>query len=186
MKLLIVATEYPPGPGGIGTHAFELSKHLAQLGWTLTVVASQDYATSENVMAFNETLPFQVYTLPRVPNKVRQIWERYRLVNKCWAEIRPDIVLATGDSAVYLTAGLAQRYHTPWVAVEHGRSPLTWERWLKRWAFSSATAVVAVSEYSQQRLKQLGIRARRWYVIPNGADPDTFFLLPTVESIAIR
>lgn len=186
MKLLIIATEYPPGPGGIGTHAFELSKHLCQYGWDVTVVASQDYVTSEDVRAFNETLPFHVYSLPRLSNKARQYWERYHLVNQCWSKVQPDFVLASGDPAVYLTSVLAHRYRTPWIAIEHGRNPQTWERWLKRWAFSSATTIVAVSEYSQKRLKQLGVQARHWFVIPNGADHTTFVQLPSTDSSAVR
>ena len=53
MRALIVSSEFPPGPGGIGTHAFELAGGLVRQGWDVEVLTSQDYATDREVVEFN-------------------------------------------------------------------------------------------------------------------------------------
>ena len=32
-RLLLLSSEFPPGPGGIGMHAYQLARHLAARGW---------------------------------------------------------------------------------------------------------------------------------------------------------
>ena len=43
-RLLLLSSEFPPGPGGIGTHAYQLARHLTARGWVVTVVTAQEYA----------------------------------------------------------------------------------------------------------------------------------------------
>lgn len=38
MRLLLLSSEFPPGPGGIGTHAFHLASQLAYRGLELHVL----------------------------------------------------------------------------------------------------------------------------------------------------
>src|SRR3990172_5729757 len=63
MRLLVVSTEFPPGPGGIGTHAYQISKHLQQLGWEVMVVTKQENAEDNAIRAFNELQPLRVITV---------------------------------------------------------------------------------------------------------------------------
>jgi phosphatidylinositol alpha-1,6-mannosyltransferase len=93
-------------------------------------------------------------------------------VVKSW---RPHVIIASGEQAVWLSSIVLGDRGIPWVAIWHGVSPKEgWKRALTRWSYSRARAVIAVSEYSHQRLLQLGVHPRCHYVIPNGADSDYF------------
>ena len=43
-RLLLLSSEFPPGPGGIGTHAYQLARHLTAPGGAVTVVPAQEDA----------------------------------------------------------------------------------------------------------------------------------------------
>ncbi|PWT93989.1 MAG: hypothetical protein C5B54_00910, partial [Acidobacteria bacterium] len=57
-RLLILSTEFPPGPGGIGTNAHQLALHLLKLGWDVAVLCSQDFVSDAEISAFNDVQPF--------------------------------------------------------------------------------------------------------------------------------
>jgi len=181
MRLLILSSEFPPGPGGIATHAYQLARHLIQLGWEVTVITPQDYATDEEIRAFNHSQPFSIIRLRSVPTVPLLAIYRYIKVHSVIRHWRPDILLASGDRAIIMAACITRQFRTPWLAVEHGRIPPRWERPLKRWAFRQATGVVCVSRYTWQRMLAMGIRPRLGRVIPNGADPTRFKILSSRE-----
>jgi len=174
MEVLVVSNEFPPGPGGIGTHAHELSREGARRGWRVTVVTNQDYADREEARGFREASPLRIIETPRRRPPLAAVLNRLRVVRRALRG-RPDIVIATGVSSVWLLALLGRR--VPWVAIGHGTefvTPAAWRRLVNRWAFGRAHAVVCVSGFTAGRLVAAGIRPRRLEVIPNGADHDRF------------
>ena len=56
MRLLLSSSEFPPGPGGIGSHAFQVARNLLGLGWEVKVLSPQDYSTDEEIESFNPGL----------------------------------------------------------------------------------------------------------------------------------
>ena len=174
MRLLLLTSEFPPGPGGIGTHAQQLAHQFLRVGWEVSVITSQNYAAAADIEAFNQAQPFPVVRLSPLKVAPIKVAYRWRIASRWIRRWQPDIMLASGDREVLLCAQLARRYRLPWVAVEHGRIPPRWERPLKLWAFQQATSVVSVSRYSWKRLLMLGVSPRSGRVITNGADADRF------------
>jgi phosphatidyl-myo-inositol dimannoside synthase len=174
MRLLIHSTEFPPGPGGIGTQAWELARNLSLLGWDVCAVAPQDYATEQEIIAFNSASPFRVVRVPRARGRAKNILDRMRSLFQVMANWSPDAVIATGDRAVYGSAFASRRYTCPWLAVEHGRLPHGWEMAAKKWAVRRASALISVSRYTRDEVRKNGIRARCYEVIENGADATRF------------
>ena len=169
MRCLIISSEFPPGPGGIGTHAWELARQLTRLGWGIQVLARQAYADDDEILSFNEDQEFPVQRLPASKANAR------RLLKRAIAEKRPDILVATGRPALWLTAGATSVPAR--VAIVHG-SELTMgshlARWLTRRAIERMSGVVCVSEFTSRKMTEVGIRPTASRVIPNGADPDRF------------
>ena len=64
-EVLIVSQEFPPGPGGIGSHAYSMAKSFHEKGIDVTVVASMDYVTPQQVEAFDNKQPFKVVRFDR-------------------------------------------------------------------------------------------------------------------------
>ena len=177
MKLLIISSEFPPGPGGIGTHAWQIGCQLSVLGWDVAVVTPQDYADEGEVVRFNALSPIRVVRLKHIPGPPIEAIYRYKRAARVIKDWHPDVMLASGDRSVWLASRLSHIRSTPWIAVGHGTEFGTrsrWERVLSRRALRRATAVVCVSEYTRSRMHAAGIRGRREQVIPNGADPSVF------------
>ena len=174
-RLLIIASEFPPGPGGIGTHAFQLAMNLARQGWKVTVASPQNYVTQEEIEKFNEARPFTILRLAAGPNPTLAFLKRLFTVRQILKEVRPDVILASGDRMIYLAAVTAGTI--PWMAVEHGRSPQGVEKVVKKWAFEKASRVICVSKHTERQMSLQNIKPLRTSVIYNGADPEAFFVI---------
>ncbi len=185
MRLLLLSSEFPPGPGGIGTHAYQIGAQLSALGWEVVVATPQDYAPSGEIESFNATAPIRIVRLRHIPGPPLEAAYRYRALAKIIREWRPDAMLASGERSVWLAARLSRIRGTPWIAVGHGTEFGTrnrWERALTRGSFGAANALVCVSEYTRSRMHAAGVHGRREHVIPNGADPSAFRILPATAN----
>lgn len=181
MNVLVFSSEFPPGPGGIGTHAYELTRGLRKYAIDVSVLASQDYATEDEVAEFNAAQPFPVRTLSRkggvggTPVRLQELRDEV-------ARAEADVVIATGLRSILLTSRLRDEI---WVAIGHGKEfgQKGWRSWVTRRAYRHADAIVCVSNYTRARMRQMGISVDVEEVIPNGADVDRFHPLPR-ESVA--
>ena len=184
MRLLLVASEFPPGPGGIATHAYYVARYLSELhGWDVQSIAPQDDTIKSERLAFNSNLPFVLQrvagrnTLSRGLSYLRQV----RAAINAW---NPDIILASGQRAVWVSSLLAG--DTPLAAVAHGTDLTVGgsiARSITRRAYSRADQVIAVSEATRQRVYKLNIHLPAVTVIPNGADDDLFTMDSTHTSL---
>jgi len=185
-RLLLLSSEFPPGPGGIGAHAYQLARHLTARGWSVSVATPQAYVPAETRDAFNRRQPFAVRTLPE--REAGRLWwaARLRAVGGLVRAARPDVLVATGRRALWLAAALGAAYRLPYVAVGHGtefHSDSRLMRALTGQALARAAAVVAVSEYTAGLVRAAG-RPRRLLVIPNAADGERF--RPGQDADALR
>ena len=181
MRLLFVSTEFPPGPGGIGTHAYEIAKHLMKLEWDVIVLTKQENADDNAIRVFNESQPFHVTTVKSQPFKALKFlsWlhQTFSLAKSC----KPNVLVASGISAILIAALVARFYRLPLIVVTHGEFPDAWQlRWM-RWSCRQAKALVCVSEYTRQQMNSIGIKSEVTTVIPNGGDPCLFRPLPERE-----
>jgi phosphatidylinositol alpha-1,6-mannosyltransferase len=186
MRLLVLSSEFPPGPGGIGTHAYELSRHLHRRGWDVIVVAPQDYADPTEVARFNALQPFRICSAGVSGSRLKRSIRRVVTTLSAVRNTTPDVVLATGSASVSTAACLRRR--RPVVAVAHGPevSPAgAASRLLARASFSRADVVVCVSEFTRQRLGRL-VQAADVTVITNGGDDETFAPAAIERTRAVR
>ena len=175
MRLLVLSSEFPPGPGGIGTHAHQLSHHLHRLGWDVTVVAPQDHVAPADAAAFNAHQPFRVCSVAVGGGRTIRSARRVATTFAALRQEQPDVVVATGTASVRMAACLPHR--RPVVAVAHVRevTPVgTAARRLASASFGRADAVVCVSEFTRRNLDALGPAPADVAVIPNGADDEMF------------
>jgi len=186
VRVLILSSEFPPGPGGIGTHAYQLAMQLFRLGWSPVVLTAQDYLSGDEIAEFNRRQPFPIETFRRPPSTLLKAAYRYHQTRRWLLDARPDVIVASGQRSVWVAAATLRNHDMPWVAIGHGAEfgcRRGWERKLVVSAFNRASAVVCVSRYTQQLMNDCGVRPKNSYVIPNGADQDTFVTLsaPAVE-----
>lgn len=179
-RVLIVASEFPPGPGGVGTHAYQAARELCRRGWQVVVVTPQEYASRSEIAAFNDAQPFRIVRLRAVPGSVLEAVYREATLLRWIHRLAPHVILASGSRAVLIAALGCRVLKLPWMAVGHGSEfGLGGLRGLGvRWAFRGATAVVCVSQYTLRRMHAVNIHPRAEFAIPNGADRARFRVLP--------
>jgi phosphatidylinositol alpha-1,6-mannosyltransferase len=189
-RLLLIASEFPPGPGGIGTHAHQVAVQLAARHWDVQVLASQDHVDEARIAPYNAALPFPLHRFRRLdsapPVKAAYRFARSAELLRHW---RPDVIVASGERMVWIGAGLSRSHRLPMVAVGHAMEfnvPRRWNRFLNRAAFQSAAGLVCVSQYTWKQMERMGIRPARGAVIPNGADAERFHPVPDDEGRAFR
>ena len=187
-RVLLISSEFPPGPGGIGTHAHQLASGLAGLGWEPLVLTSQDYVADSEIARFNAAQPFPVVRFRRVPFAPAEALYRGAVLSRWIRRSEPNAVIASGSRSVWLAASRLRGGAMPWLAVGHGSEfgAGGWEGYAVRWAFGQATEVVCVSEFTREWMRRSGVSPRRESVIHNGADDRQFRRLAADDAKAAR
>lgn len=186
--LLFLSTESPFGPGGIGRHAWELSRALARLDWSVRMLAPPPTGQSNSPIRCADS-PVEVRSLDRRGPNPMWILRRSLQVIKSAFDPEPDAVLTSGMRATWVGAVVSVFTAKPLVVVGHGseyKGGTLAQTLLNRWALRRAASVVAVSRYTAALVRSSAKHARRLVVIPNGVDAEKFRPLGSIEEIRER
>src|SRR5690606_23857699 len=97
---LILTSEFPPLPGGIGNHAYNLSKHLQQSGYNVTVIT--DYRNRMEDDVFDQQQAFKIVRIKRnITTYLNRILKAFSLVKSY------QIIIASGKFSLWLGAFLS-------------------------------------------------------------------------------
>lgn len=166
--IVLVTSEFPPLPGGIGNHAYHLALYLSKYNYEVTVVADQRTHIDQSEKDFDLSLPFLVKRIPlknfRALMYVNRIIVTFRLIKN------GDFVIATGKFSLWNVALCTYVLKCPNMAIVHGsevnfRSPLL--RTAINKALKRFDRIVAVSQYTKELMAHL---KKHVEVIPNGID----------------
>lgn len=185
MQVLILSAEFPPGPGGIGTHAHQLALQLLERGWRVSVMTVQEIADEPSIGAFNRSVPFVLERLRQIGPGPIKLAVRFAAVSRRILRDRPDLIIASGERMVWLAALLERTHRVPYVAIGHAMEfnvPSRWQQAATKYAFEHAAGVVCVSQFTWNQMRRRGIQPRAGRVIPNGADATRF--APTTREAA--
>lgn len=188
-SIFIVSTEFAPGPGGIGSHAYQVAKELHNLGWEVTVFTEQANCPEEEIIAFNNSSPFKVNRLYPTPSVALLLKKFLKIFFTAFFR-RPDLVMGTGKHGSWFAVLAGKLALVKTVVIGHGTefisemSPRS--RRLNDWVYSSANGIVYVSHYTRKLAENAGIKNRAPFVIHNGADGTAFYPLPADEIQAFK
>jgi phosphatidylinositol alpha-1,6-mannosyltransferase len=171
-QILVIASEFPPGPGGIGQHASSLVHALSSYQ-PVTVLAHQDYAEPSEIAVFNGQLSNQVTLIPFVRR-----WGKLQLIYKIITAIKlykrllPERVIVTGRFPVWVGGVLKVLFKDSRVyGFAHGSEVTVQGGLLSKITYASLRkldAVFAVSAFTKEQLKPAKMSFIQ--VIPNGID----------------
>lgn len=165
-RILIVTSEFPPLPGGIGTHAYQLARHLSDKGCEVRVIADQRSQDADSELDFDKGLAFEVKRIPL--KRLRFMMYLQRIFITFQSFKTHDAVFASGKFALWNVSFCSQFYKTPILAIIHG-TEVNFKGYLLRssinWALKRFNTIVAVSNYTKQLVAHL---KREVVVIPNG------------------
>lgn len=175
-RVLVVSSELPPGPGGIGAHAHAVAVELAGQGRDVALLGCQHYASVAEREAFNRAAPVPITTFSDRGDPLRSAAVRLGELQRLIASFRPDVVLASGGRVLWLASLACRRAGVPFVAVAHGTElgGAPWHRRLTRMSLDRSARVIAVSQFTAGLVQELGVRRPTIDVVPNGADATRF------------
>jgi phosphatidylinositol alpha-1,6-mannosyltransferase len=174
-RILIISSEYPPGPGGIGHHAYSLSCGLHRSGHHVEVLTVSDYASEEEKGIFDSRQAFGITRYPRIGWRT-QI-KRFSMSLDKVAVGRFDWIFLTGKFSLWtgLVLKCFQRRQKT-LCILHGSEVKPSNPFLR--AFTNLSVgvcdrVVSVSLFTSSLLPDGLRRKKDPTVIPNGIDFDS-------------
>ncbi len=170
MHYLIISSEFPPGPGGIGKHAWSMAKALVHNGVQVDVVSNMDHAEEAAIASFLNTLPqgMKVYRVKR--QGVQTYINRLRAIERLCRDNKYDKIIVTGQFSLWI-GGWLKRSGKQVTSFVHGTELYIGgaiKRMLTRNALKSLDEVYAVSNYTAGLTEQ--IIHKKVKVLPNGLD----------------
>ena len=171
-EVLIVATEFPPGPGGIGSHAYSMAKALHSKDVEVTVVSPADYVTKDEARNFDKK---QAFTIVRYDRSQRfHYLKRFSTATK---NVKPNVILS-GKFALWIGLWLKIRHpKINTIGILHGsevKPSNLFDRILTHLSIASLNKVVAVSLFTKSLIPKWTIKKKTVEVIPNGIHPEEF------------
>lgn len=169
---MIVVWEFPPGPGGIGQHAFGVARALHHNGYETAVLTSGDYAEPEEIRAFdqiNSDLAITRVYGSRISRPVRRLATVIRVARSK----RPRFLFLSGRTGVWfaLPLRLVLGKRTTIVAFLHGSEVKPGKWWIRAINQASLHHVnfsVCVSSFTRGLLPTSVLRRMEVRVVPNG------------------
>ena len=165
-NILLITSEFPPQPGGIGQHAYDLAHHLA-VTEKVMVLADQRSTDGNEENKFDAQQNFQVKRTPRYA--ILLFTYVQRLIISLQLAGKSDVVLVSGKFSLW-QGGLIRLFkNQPIIAIIHGTEVSLGNPYLKRLTelcLQSFDHVIAVSHYTLDLIKHLELQQTS--VIPNG------------------
>ena len=172
-KLLLFASEFPPQPGGIGNHAWNLACELHRRGVMVRVIVEGRENGGDSERSFDAAAPFDVLRIPFAVVGIRQL-RRTLLYTKQLRSWNPDFVIASGRFPLLLVAGVPA--DSVKVAVLHGTeagAPGSLSRKTMLAALRRFATKIAVSDFTRGYF-EFAADDPKVVVIPNGVSGDRF------------
>ena len=165
-KILIITSEFPPQPGGIGNHAYNLATQLQLNGCSVTVLTDMRSKAGIEESQFDAKLPFKIVRIKRYSvllfTYLQRIFKYRSLVTK------NTKVLASGKFSLWMVGLDLLLNKKRKYAVIHG-SELNLKGFNKKLtnkALLNFNRIIAVSNYTKSLVAQL--KHSSVAVIPNG------------------
>ena len=170
--IVLLTSEFPPLPGGIGNHAYHLAEYLCDSGYQVSVIADQR-DTKENEEVFDSSLKSKVYRVAlkrfRVFMYLKRMWLCFKLSKSA------DVLVCSGKFPLWIGALLKSLIAAKTIAVIHGTEVNFTNPRLKKSMNASLVrfdTIIAVSNFTKRLVAHLNLNAIT--VIPNGVSMPVF------------
>lgn len=164
-----MASEFPPQPGGIGNHAYNLANNLSIHGYKVGVITDNRSYSGKDENQFDSQLDFVVHRTTRL--KIRSIMYLTRL-RSLFRQIRSShIIIASGKFPLWIVAFSSLLYKRKYIGVLHG-TEVNFKNLFLRTSINISLQrflkLIAVSNFTKS-LVGPAIRTKV-VVVPNGFD----------------
>ncbi len=183
-KILLIVSEFPPGPGGIGNHAFNLAKYLKLNSCDITVLTISDFAEEKDEKEFDSLQKFDVFRFKRFDSRLKTTSGRIKTIRQFLNKENYSHVIFSGRYPL-MTSVFLNKYHkhSKFISIVHGgdvNSDNAIEKYLIKKALQKSDLIIPVSNYSGSFIDKR-INKEKIKVIPNGFDLDNIEQLKVSE-----
>jgi len=100
-SVLILVWEFPPGPGGIGQHAYSVAEALHRQNFRVTILTTSDYGTPIEIKSFD--VQHTHLKIVRVAgSRIEQHINRIQLALRLAIRVKPVHIICSGKGALWL------------------------------------------------------------------------------------
>ena len=182
-NILLVVSEFPPGPGGIGNHAYNLAKYLRLNGIQIKVLTVSDFASEEDVKSFDKSQMFEIFRFKRYDNRLKTTAERFKAIKSYLNKEKFSHIIFSGRFPLMISV-LLNKFHknSKFISIVHGGDINTdngIEKFLINKALKNSDLIIPVSNFSGSFIDKK-ISRDKINVIQNGFD------FENIEDINIR
>ncbi len=174
MKFLLISSEFPPGPGGIGRHAFSLAKEL-RMSNELTILTNQDWAEEKEKYTFNteelKGVSFKRLLGRNIPGY--RLWRVAQAISVA-KKLKPAQVFLTGKYSLWIGLVLKKLgIRATYIGFVHGSEVgrLADDR-LTQKSLNALNRIVPVSNFTKSLVELFITDKSKIHVLPNGVDAD--------------
>ena len=196
-KVLVISSEFPPGPGGIGNHAFNLSNELSKRGYQIIINTKSDYVDKSQEVLFDMKCSFKIFRFKRKKNILQNWIHRFKTIRRTILKYNIKHVIISGEFSIW-TIPLIKIYKDIKITtIIHG-TELGQHAYL-RWTLfciEKSNNIISVSNFTKSLIpKKLklkthvinnGVDIDKWRITDDRRTLDNFPILITVGSISDR
>lgn len=171
-KILMITSEFPPGPGGIGNHSYNLAKNLSSKGLEISVLVISDIFFSSH--SFNNDNTFKVY---RILNK--NLFKYFKLIFYVARYIilnNKVKFIITGHLPIIIFGNIFRFFCKDAIGIIHGHETLMGGNLVKFFTKNSLlkmNTIIAVSKFSKLKVLEK-VKHSKIEIINNGFDKKRF------------
>ena len=167
-KLSLITSEFPPQPGGIGNHSYNLAIQLSDY-YDVYVVTDNRSKVGNEEFVFDQKLPFGTKRLKQQSFRVFMYVKRLFAIGKAIRSSK--LVIASGKFSLWSVGFFSLFFKRRYIAILHG-SEVNFKSFLLRTSINLSLQrfdlLIAVSSFTKSLLKK---QSSPVVVIPNGHDP---------------
>jgi phosphatidyl-myo-inositol dimannoside synthase len=172
-KILLISSEFPPGPGGIGRHAADLSLALNNKGFVVNVFSTIDYVDNSKINYFISQLPPGIQLFPLKRYGWKTYINRVIIIFRELKKTKYERIIVTGKFPLWV-GGIIKfiyrsRQHVDFFVHGSEVNPgNVFIRLLTHWSLKKADIIWAVSGFTASLLP-IPIRKKKDIeILPNG------------------
>ena len=174
-KIIIISTEFPPGPGGIGSHAYSLTEALSNKGWEMDVFTCGDYSSKQTIVDFDRKQSFKIHRFRR-KGWLTYFYRLYDVAHYIRKQRGGEIVIVSGKFSLWIGLWLRLRFfyrdlHI--LGILHGSEvnlPGLLGKKFTHLSMMACNQLVAVSHYTASIIPAWIRKSKNISIIPNGID----------------
>ena len=158
-NIVLLSSEFPPLPGGIGNHAYNLALNFSKLGHNVTVITDYRVNQKEIEIDFDTTLPFLVIRIERKNNLLLTYLNRILIAKKTINKHENSVIFASGRFSLW-TVGILNIFkkNKNSFSVIHGSELFSgnyFEQKLTKYSLSSFHKNIAVSNFTRDLISKV-------------------------------